>query len=86
VGLGEAPDHGGERGLDFADAELAFAGTHFTRAVDRNDFGENRASTAGFLRERFGVVAWTPREGWRRIISMRYGHDREEARFESYLD
>jgi uncharacterized DUF497 family protein len=48
VGRGEAP----ERGLDFADAVLVFAGTHFTRAADRRDLGEDRSITAGFLRER----------------------------------
>jgi uncharacterized DUF497 family protein len=29
---------------------------------------------------------WTPRDGERRIISMRYGHDREKERYEKYLD
>jgi uncharacterized protein len=75
-----------ERGLGFADAELVFAGTHFTHAADRRDFGEDRFITAGFLRERFVVVVWTPRAGGRPIISMRHGHDREKARFEGYLD
>jgi uncharacterized DUF497 family protein len=68
-----------ERGLDFADAELVFAGTHFTRAADRRDFDEDRFITAGFQRERFVVVVWKPRDGGRRIISMRHGHDREKA-------
>ena len=54
--------------------------------ADRHDFGEERFITAGFLRERFVVVVWTPRDGGRRIISMRHGHDREKARFQSYLD
>ena len=75
-----------ERGLVFAEAELVFVGTHFTRATDRRDFGEERFVTAGFLRERFVVVVWTPRDDGRRIISMRHGHDREKARFQSYLD
>jgi uncharacterized DUF497 family protein len=56
-----------ERGLDFA----VFAGRHFTRSADRRDFGEERLITSGFLRERFIVVVWTPRDGGRRIISMR---------------
>lgn len=75
-----------ERGLDFADADLVFARAHFTRADDRRDHGEDRFITAGFLRERFVVVVWTPRDDGRRIISMRYGHDREKARFQSHLD
>ena len=75
-----------ERGLDFADARLAFASRHFTRAADRREHGEDRFITAGFLRERFVVVAWTQRYGGRRIISMRHGHDREKACFQSCLD
>jgi uncharacterized DUF497 family protein len=73
------------RWLDFADAELVFAGRHSTRADDRHDYRETRFITAGFLRERFVVVVWTPRDRGRRIISMRYGHGREETRFQTYL-
>jgi uncharacterized protein len=72
--------------LDFADAELVFAGTHFTRKAEGRDYGEQRFVTVGFLRERFVVLVWTPRRGGRRIISMRHGHDREKARFENWLD
>ena len=75
-----------KRGLDFAEAEAIFAGTHFTRADERHDYGEERFVTAGFLRERFVVVVWTRREDGRRIISMRHGHDREKARFQAWLD
>lgn len=75
-----------ERGLDFADAEKVFAGRHFTRVDDRQDYGEPRYITAGWLEGRFVVVVWTPRDGGRRIISMRYGHASEEALFRSRLD
>jgi hypothetical protein len=75
-----------ERGLDFAEAEAVFAGTHFTRVDDRRDYREVRCVTAGFLGGRFVVVVWTPREGGRRIISMRHGHGREKARFQDWLD
>lgn len=74
-----------ERGLDFADARLVFAGIHFTRVDDRRDYAEVRFITAGFLRERFVVVVWTPRTDGRRIILMRHGHDREKARFQRHL-
>jgi uncharacterized protein len=63
-----------------------FAGAHFNRAADHRDFGEDRFITAGFLRKRFIVVVWAPRDRGRRIISMRHGHDREKARFQGYLD
>ncbi len=37
-----------ERGLDFADAHLVFAGSHYTRAADKGQYGEQRFITAGF--------------------------------------
>jgi uncharacterized protein len=74
------------RELDFADAEQVIEGRQFTRRDDRRDSGEPRFITVGFLAGRFVVVTWTPREGGRRIISMRHGHDREKERFEVYLD
>lgn len=38
-----------ERGLDFADAATVFAGHHFTIEDTRNDYGEPRFITVGFL-------------------------------------
>jgi uncharacterized DUF497 family protein len=58
-----------ERGLDFADAATLF------------DYGEARFITAGLINGRFVVLVWTPREGTRRVISMRYGHADEEQRW-----
>lgn len=75
-----------ERGLDFADAEKVFEGRYFTRPDDRKDYGEPRFITAGRLDGRFVVLAWTPRGDGRRIISMRYGHAKEEQRYEQALD
>jgi uncharacterized DUF497 family protein len=75
-----------KRGLDFADAELVFAGKYFTRRDERRDYGEPRFMTVGWLRERFAVVVWTLRNDWRRITSMRYGREREKERFQRYLD
>ncbi len=76
----------GERGLDFADAALVFAGVYTADPDDRRDYGETRFISAGRLRGRIVVLVWTPREGARRIISMRYAHDREEARWRERLD
>ncbi len=67
-----------ERGLDFADAEQAFAGGHYTSLDDRRDYGEPRYITAGYVKGRFVVIVRTQRDGGRRVISMRYGHEREE--------
>ena len=74
-----------ERGLDFADAELIFAGRTMTLPDERRDYGEPRFITAGWLRDRFIVLVWTPREDGRRIISMRYGHADEEAYYREQM-
>lgn len=73
------------RGLDFADAALVFAGRTMTLPDERRPYGEKRFITAGWLRGRF-VVVWTRRGRRRRIISMRYGHAEEEAHWRSQMD
>ncbi|MCC7168220.1 MAG: BrnT family toxin [Rhodospirillales bacterium] len=75
-----------KRGLDFADAEELFAGRHFTSPDERRNYGEPRFVSAGRIKGRFIVLVWTPRGMSRRIISMRYGHEWEEARYREYLD
>ncbi len=74
-----------KRGPDFADAELVFAGRITTLPDARRDYAEPRFITAGWLRGRFVVLVWTPRDGGRRIISMRYGHADEEAYYEEQM-
>lgn len=74
-----------ERGLDFAKAEQVFEGKHFTCPDDRCDYGEPRFITAGHLDGRFVVLVWTPRDDGKRIISMRYGHAKEEERYRNAL-
>lgn len=67
------------RGLDFLDTTKVFAGKTVTRPDERRDYGEVRWITVGYLDGEFVVVVWTEREYARQIISMRHGHDREEA-------
>jgi len=74
-----------ERGLDFADAGAVFEGRHATGRDDRRDYGEERRITAGFLAGRLVVVVWTERDGTRRIISMRYAHEREAERWRRHI-
>jgi uncharacterized protein len=69
------------RGLDFADAGLVFAGRTITVQDNRREYGEDRFITAGHLAGRCVVLVWTPRGGARRVISMRYAHADEEARW-----
>jgi hypothetical protein len=75
-----------DRGLDFADAEEMFGGRTITVPDERKNYGEKRFISAGWLRGRFVVIAWTPRENGRRIISMRYGHADEEAYYSEQMD
>ncbi len=67
-----------ERGLDFFDAAQVFAGLTAEGQDDRRDYGEVRTITAGYLRGRFVVIVSTKRGADTHVISMRYGHEREE--------
>jgi len=66
------------RGLDFADAGQVFMGDFVTVQDVRRDYGEDRFVSAGYLNGRCVVLVWTPRNGTRRIISMRHAHENEE--------
>jgi uncharacterized DUF497 family protein len=69
-----------ERGLDFVDAEIVFLGATLTLRDDRQDYGEERYQTYGFLRGRLVLIVWTPRRNTRHIISMRKCNAREQAK------
>jgi uncharacterized DUF497 family protein len=68
-----------ERGLDFADASIVFAGQTLTVQDTRKNYGELRFQTVGFLADRMVMVVWTPRDNVRHVISMRKCNDREKA-------
>jgi uncharacterized DUF497 family protein len=70
-----------ERGLDFTDAGLVFAGATFTFRDDRADYGEDRFVTVGELVGRMVIVVWTPEKEARRVISMRKANEREQTRY-----
>lgn len=80
----------GDRQLDFADANQIFDGVHVTGIDDRDDYGENRYITMGYLNARLVVIVWTYRPDeifptHRRIISMRKANEREINRFNNAL-
>jgi uncharacterized protein len=53
----------------------------------RQDYGEVRMLTVGYLAGRMVMVVWTPRgKETRRIISMRKCNDREQARYRDRLE
>ena len=68
-----------ERGLNFADASIVFAGPTITVQDTRRDYGEARFQTVGFLADRMVMVVWTPRDEARHVISMRKCNGREKA-------
>jgi uncharacterized DUF497 family protein len=74
-----------ERALDFRDALHVFAGNTLNVQDRRQDYGEIRMLTVGYLAERMVMVVWTPRGKARRIISMRKCNEREQARYRDRL-
>jgi len=60
-----------ERGLDFADAAIVFAGVTVEIEDTRKDYGETRLICYGHLEGRMVVVGYVPRGKTRRIFSMR---------------
>lgn len=75
-----------ERGLDFEDAPLVFAGRQIQVEDDRFDYGETRWQTVGWLGEAVVMVVWTPRGDARHIISMRKCHEREAKKYIERMD
>jgi uncharacterized protein len=74
-----------ERGLDFADAGIVFAGLQITQIDERLDYAEVRFQTYGLLNERMVMVVWIGTENDRRVISMRKCNDREQNRYRKQL-
>ena len=64
-----------ERGLDFADAALVFAGVTVDIEDTRKDYGEKRVICYGLLAGRVVVVGYTPRGADRHVFSMRKANE-----------
>jgi len=75
-----------ERGLDFADAALVFAGVTLEMEDIRKDYGEPRIICYGLLEGRMVVVGYTPRGAARHVFSMRKANEREQARIAPLLE
>ena len=67
-----------ERGLDFDDAELIFAGITLEVEDTRKNYGETRVICYGMLEGRMIVVGYTPRGADRHVFSMRKANEREK--------
>jgi uncharacterized DUF497 family protein len=75
-----------DRGLDFEDAVLVFAGVTVEVEDSRRNYGERRIICYGTLAGRVVVVGYTPRGAVRHIFSMRKANIREQARLAPYLE
>jgi uncharacterized DUF497 family protein len=75
-----------DRGLDFADAAMIFAGVTLEVEDTRRDYGETRIICFGYLDGRMIVVGYTPRGAGRHIFSMRKANEREQSRIAPLLE
>ena len=75
-----------ERGLDFEDAKVVFAGVTLEVEDTRKDYGEVRIICYGLLAGRMVVIGYTPRGADRHVFSMRKANAREQARIASLLE
>jgi hypothetical protein len=75
-----------ERGLDFEDARIVFAGPTVEVEDTRKDYGEARIICYGVLAGRMVVVGYTPRGAVRHVFSMRKANAREKARIAPVLE
>jgi hypothetical protein len=72
--------------IDFADIPEMFEGSMLIELDNRINYGEERWSGIGFLRNGVAVVVWTERQNnVIRIISARRANRYERKRFEQYL-
>lgn len=74
-----------KHGLDFADAELVFAGTTATFEDKGRDYGEERFKTLGLLGFVTIVIIHTETEDEIRVISMRKASSRERKAYEEAI-
>lgn len=75
-----------ERGLDFDDAALIFAGITLEVEDTRKNYGETRVICYGLLEGRLIVVGYTPRGADRHVFSMRKANEREQKRIAPLLE
>lgn len=68
-----------------AEAGEIFAGATLTVEDDRQDYGESRYITVGYMARRMVVAVWTERNEARRIISLRKANDREQKEYRPRL-
>ena len=70
-----------KHGVDFAAVSAFEWETALTSPDERGGYPEPRFLSLGFIGDRLHAVAWTPRDGGRRIISLRKANRREVRRY-----
>ncbi|QYU66565.1 BrnT family toxin [Leptolyngbya sp. 15MV] len=75
-----------ERGLDLRDAAKVFESAHVEVADLRRDYGEQRFRVWGYLNGKRVSLVWPPRDGRKRIITMRHAHEEEHKARRATLD
>ena len=74
-----------DRGLEFEDSPIVFAGLTVEVEDTRKDYGETRMICYGRLEGRLVVIGYTPRGADRHIFSMRKANAREQVRLAPYF-
>lgn len=75
-----------KHGFDFADAWEIFQAPMLVALDTREDYGEDRYSGIGFLKERIVVIVFTERDNDAiRIISLRKALKNERIKFEEAI-
>jgi len=74
-----------DRGLDFEDAPIVFAGLTVEIEDTRKNYGETRIICFGQLEGRLVVIGYTPRGAVRHIFSMRKANHREQIRLAPFF-
>ena len=75
-----------DRGLDFEDAAVVFAGVTLEMEDTRKDYGETRMICYGHLAGRLVVVGYAPRGDDQHVFSMRKANARETKRTAAYFE
>lgn len=83
VGLDEAKRQANllKHGVDFAEVERLDWATADHAVDTRRDYGEVRIATMGVIDGRLHFLAWTPRDGQVRVITLRKANAREQAAY-----
>jgi uncharacterized protein len=70
-----------ERGLDFEDALIVFAGDTLEIEDTRRNYGETRVICFGKLAGRLVVIGYVQRGRVRHVFSMRKANEREKEKY-----